>query len=482
MGSPSWGRETMVATSNPLAVEAALWALGEGGTAMDAALASDAVLGLVQPMSTGVGGDLFCLVDDGREVAGLNGSGAAPVALTLDAALAPGAWHDRSPLTVTVPGAVDGWDQLAERYGRLGLGRVLEPARRLAENGYPLGAAASRTWRAEGKRMTDDSPLPRSPAAGERITNPDLATALAAVASGGRDAHYTGGWGKAAVATIEAAGGVLAADDLAAYRGEWVEPISTAYRDHEVLQLPGNGQGAAVLTALNELGVEPLGPASAPDTMARTMLAVRRGMEAAYRHLADPRFVEVPPFWQGRDTVYTAVVAGGMRVSLISSVFMAFGTGIWAAGTFLQNRGLGFSLDPDHPNVVAGGKRPFHTIIPALIRKAGRTNVVYGVVGGPMQPQGQVQVVTHLLDHGMDVQAALDEKRAFWLGGDSLALEPGFAPAVRDALGEAGFDVLADSIGRHWFGVGQVVRIHDDGWLEGGSDPRHDGVAIGNVN
>ncbi|MCU1450085.1 MAG: Gamma-glutamyltranspeptidase, partial [Acidimicrobiales bacterium] len=176
----------MVATSNPLAVEAALWALSEGGTAVDAALASDAVLGVVQPMSTGVGGDLFCLVDDGREVAGFNGSGAAPGALTLGACRDEGPWTDRGPLTVTVPGAVDGWAQLSDRYGRVGLNRVLEPARRLAESGFPLGAAASATWRAESRRWRKGCPLPGRPAPGQRVTNEDLAALLGAIADGGR--------------------------------------------------------------------------------------------------------------------------------------------------------------------------------------------------------------------------------------------------------------------------------------------------------
>src|SRR5438067_4754562 len=218
MGSPSWGRGAMVATSNPLAVEAGLWALSEGGTAMDAALASDAVLGLVQPMSTGVGGDLFCLVDDGREVAAFNGSGAAPAALTLEACCAPGAWHDRSPLTVTVPGAVDGWSQLSKRFGRLGLAKVLEPARRLAQDGFPLGAAGARTWRAESKRWHGAYPAPAQPAAGERITNMDLDATLGAVAVGGRDAHYEGAFAKAAVAAVE----LPAPDDLARHRGRRV--------------------------------------------------------------------------------------------------------------------------------------------------------------------------------------------------------------------------------------------------------------------
>jgi gamma-glutamyltranspeptidase / glutathione hydrolase len=472
----------MVATSNPLAVEAALWALGEGGTAMDAALASDAVLGLVQPMSTGVGGDLFCLVDDGREVVGFNGSGAAPRALTLDACRREGAWGDRSPLCVTVPGAVDGWSQLSERFGRLGLERTTVPARTLAASGFPLGAAASATWRAEDKRMRAESPLPRQPSAGKRITNPDLGATLEDIANGGRDAHYEGAWAKAAVAAAEAADGVLALDDLASHRGEWVDPITTDYRGHTVVELPPNGQGAAVLAALTELDREPLGPARDPETVARTMTAVRHGMAAAYEHVADPRLAAIPPFWEARDTVYIAVVADGMCVSLISSVFFAFGSGIWAGGTFLQNRGYGFSLESGHPNAVEGGKRPFHTIIPGLVRGLGRAETVFGVVGGPMQPQGQVQVLTHLIDHGLDPQAALDEPRAFWLGGDLLAREPGFEDDVDAALRGAGFDVVADPVGSHWFGVGQVIDVHDDGWLEGGSDPRHDGVAVGRLD
>src|SRR5437870_1063638 len=202
--SPSWGRGTMVATSNPLAVEAALWALAEGGTAMDAALASDAVLGLVQPMSSGVGGDAFCLVDDGREVTGFNGSGASPAALTLDACAEAGAWSDASPLTVTVPGAVDAWVQLSERYGRLGLPRVLEPAIDLARSAFPLGRAASRRWRTDSERIAPGCPLPRSPAQGERIANAELAATLQAVADGGRDAHYSGSWARAVVAALEA--------------------------------------------------------------------------------------------------------------------------------------------------------------------------------------------------------------------------------------------------------------------------------------
>src|SRR5438128_5072872 len=232
MGSPSWARGAMVATSNPLAVEAALWALGEGGTAMDAALASDAVLGLVQPMSTGVGGDAFCLVDDGREVAGFNGSGPAPAALTADGCRADGAWHDTSPLTVTVPGGVDAWQQLSQRYGRLGLGRALEPARRLAEEGFPVGRRSAKDWSFSTGRVRAGSPYATAPPAGGRFANPALAETLGAVAGGGAEAHYGARWGKEAVEAVAADGGVLTQDDLIAHAGEWVTPITGAYRGH----------------------------------------------------------------------------------------------------------------------------------------------------------------------------------------------------------------------------------------------------------
>ena len=499
MGSSSWARGSMAATSNPLAAVAALGVLADGGTAMDAALASDAVLGVVQPMSTGVGGDLFCLVDDGREITGFNGSGAAPAALTLDvcaaardaaapadpAASAPGVanWSDGLPdtsaLAVTVPGGVDGWSQLAGRFGRLGLGAVLGPARAVAADGFPVGRVTARAWRGASPRLRPGSPFPAVMRAGQRFANPALADPLAAIAAGGRDAHYEGTWGKQAVDAVAEAGGVLAAEDLAAHRGEWVAPITGSYRDHDVVELPPNGQGAAVLAALARRDDEDPGGPEDPETVVAVMRAVRAGMQAAYRHVADPRVAPVPEFWRARDTVYLAVGADGMAVSLISSNAWGFGSGICAGGAVLQNRGVGFSLDPSHPNVVAGGKRPFHTIIPGLLRRDGRTRWVVGVMGGPMQPQGHVQVMSHLLDHGRDPQAALDAPRARWLGGDLFALETGFPAGVAGAFEAAGLDVLDVPLHPMEAGGGQVVRIHDDGWLEGGSEPRQDGVAFG---
>jgi gamma-glutamyltranspeptidase/glutathione hydrolase len=477
----------MVATSNRLAVEAALWALREGGTAVDAAIASDAVLGVVQPQSSGIGGDAFALVaEPGAPVVGCNGSGAAPAALTLERCLEPDAWHERSPLVVTVPGVVDAWAQLVERYGRLDLGTLLQPAIGLAEHGFPIGRISARDWASMAEHLRPGHGLPEHPVPGQRVTNPALAESLRAIARGGRDAHYTGAWAASAVDAVQRDGGCLALDDLAAHRGEWVVPIEGAYHEHEVLQLPPNGQGAAVLSALARLADAPADDPDDPADVVAVARAIREGMEDANTHVADPRVADVPRVWEddvrqalGRDTVYTAVVADGMAVSLITSVYVGFGSGIHAGGAPLQNRGHGFSLDPAHPNVVAGGKRPFHTIIPGMVRRDGRIDIVYGLVGGPMQPQGHVQVLRHLIDHGLDPQAALDRPRTLWPIGDVLGIEPGYADdaAVRQAASDDGWHVV--EIDERWFGAGQVIRIHPDGWLEGGSDPRHDGAAFG---
>jgi gamma-glutamyltranspeptidase/glutathione hydrolase len=477
----------MVATSNRLAVEAALWALGEGGSAVDAAVAADAVLGVVQPHSTGIGGDAFALVAaPGEPLVGFNGSGPAPAALTLERCVAPDAWYERSPLTVTVPGVVDAWEQLIARYGRLDLSTTLQPAIDLAEHGFPIGRVSARDWSSMAEHLRPGHGLPEHPVPGERITNAPLAESLRAVGRGGRDAHMTGAWGIAAVDAVQRAGGCLALDDLARHRGEWVTPITGEYHHHEVVQLPPNGQGAAVLAALARLAPAPANDPDDPDDVVAVARAIRAGMEDAHAHVADPRVSDVPAFWEtdfpkavARDTVYTAVVADGMAVSFITSVYVGFGSGIHAGGAALQNRGHGFSLDASHPNAVAGGKRPFHTIIPGMVRRDGAVHLVYGLVGGPMQPQGHVQVLRHLIDHGLDPQAALARPRTLWPLADILGIEPGFADdaAVRQAATDDGWQVV--EIDTRWFGAGQVIRVHPDGWIEGGSDPRHDGTAFG---
>jgi gamma-glutamyltranspeptidase/glutathione hydrolase len=259
---------------------------------------------------------------------------------------------------------------------------------------------------------------------------------------------------------------------LSGHRGEWVAPLSVDYRGHQVFQLPPNGQGVAVLA-----GLRALGRTDRPG-LAEVMVAAREAMVQAGRHVADPRHTRVPAFWD-TDTVYTAVVADGMAVSLISSVFHAFGSGLTAAGAVLQNRGCGFSLADGHPNAVAGGKRPFHTIIPGLLRRDGRPGGAFGLVGGPMQPPGQLQLLWRLVDQGLDTQAAIDAPRARWLGRDLLAAEDGIDQETRDDLGRAGFRVLRGPLAPSEAGAAQVVRIHGDGRLEGGADARRDGVASG---
>jgi gamma-glutamyltranspeptidase/glutathione hydrolase len=248
--------------------------------------------------------------------------------------------------------------------------------------------------------------------------------------------------------------------------------VGGGYRDHEVLQLPPNGVGAAVLAGLSELRAVPT------PALADVMLAARSGMQQATSHVADPRHAAIPRFW-APDTVYTAVVADGMAVSLISSVFWAFGSGVSAGGAVLQNRGCGFSLDSAHPNAAGPGKRPSHTIIPALIRRDGRPVAVLGVVGGPMQPQGQLQVIWSLLDRGLDAQAAIDAPRARWLARDLVAVEAGVNPEELAGLRAAGFRVLGGALDPAEAGAAQLIRIDADGWLEGGADSRRDGIAFG---
>ncbi len=283
--SSAWARHAMVSTSSPLAVAAALWALDEGGSAVDAAIASDAVLGVVQPFWTGIGGDLFCLVADGDEVVAFNGSGAAPAGLTLAACQAaaagaapmpewmaadfPATLPDTSALAVTVPGVVDGWVQLSERFGRLPLSRVLEPAARVAADGFPVGRVAAWHWRRAAPKLRPGGPLPHDVDEGDRVANPALAASLRAIAAGGRAAHYEGRWAAEVATAVRAEGGALGEPDLAAHKGEWTTPISGAYRGVEVLQHPPNGQGAAVLAALRALGGQP--PALGDDRLAVLM-------------------------------------------------------------------------------------------------------------------------------------------------------------------------------------------------------------------
>jgi gamma-glutamyltranspeptidase/glutathione hydrolase len=517
----------MVASSQRAATEAGLSILRAGGTAADAAVAVAAALNVTEPTSTGLGGDCFALYFDAetRAVTALNGSGRAPAALSLALLRSQGitALPPYHAHTVTVPGACAGWCDLVARHGSLPMAKVLEPAIRLAEEGFPVAPITAHFWgkgaaRAKGvanfEELTIDG---RAPRAGETFRNPSLGRTLRAIAAGGKEAFYRGEIAAALVRVVQGAGGVMEAADLAGHVSTWDEPISTTYRGMRVWECPPNGQGITALLALNLLegfplkGQDPLGP----DRVHLLVEALRVAFADTRWYVADPRVAKVPvaellskdyatrrralidpkraaadlkrgaPV-AGTDTVYFCVVDGrGNACSFINSNYMGFGTGMvpkgW--GFTLQNRGHCFSLDPAHPNALAPGKRPYHTIIPAMITRAdGSLYAPYGVMGGFMQPQGHVQVAVALLDDDAPLQAAIDRPR-FCIepvdGAVRLQLEEGLPEATTAALRSRGHDVVAGVAGfeRSLFGRGQIIRRDPDGRLTGASDPRADGEA-----
>jgi gamma-glutamyltranspeptidase / glutathione hydrolase len=530
--SPVMGRGGMVATSQPLAVAAGLEILGKGGNAADAAVATAAALNVTEPTSTGIGGDCFALFYEAGtgHLTALNGSGRAPAGLTLDKILAiPGISRDlflppRHPYTITVPGACAGWCDLVERHGLLTVAEVLEPAIRLADEGFPVAPITAYFWQRgaeeqlrhalNGLEMTLDG---RGPKAGEVFRNPGLGKTLRAVAEGGKKAFYQGEIALAIASTVEKAGGCMTLEDLAAHASTWDTPVSTAYQELRLWECPPNGQGITVLIALNILeGFDlPSDPLS-PDRLHLEIEALRLAFADTRWFVADPSMVHVPVEellsrkyavlrrkkihpkrasldqkrgtpQAGSDTVYlTAVDRSGNACSFINSNYMGFGTGIvprgW--GFTLQNRGHNFSLDPGHPNVAAPGKRPYHTIIPAMITRDEPPSLfaAFGVMGGFMQPQGHLQVFLSLAD-GLDPQSALDLPRFCIAGGSAagmVALEEGIPEKTVVALMRRGHEVQClGGWDRALFGRGQIIlRDRKTGVLTGGSDPRADGCAM----
>lgn len=530
--SPVMGRGGMVATSQPLAVAAGLEILSKGGNAADAAVATAATLNVTEPTSTGIGGDCFAVHYEalsGRLTA-LNGSGRAPAVLTLERirktlglsrAESLPAYH---PYTVTVPGACAGWCDLIERHGSLTMAQVLGPAIRLAEEGFPVAPIAAHFWQqgAEGQLRTAPNGREmtlegRGPKAGEIFRNHGLARTLRAVAEGGKQAFYEGQIAGAIASTIQKAGGCMTIEDLAGHTSTWHTPVCTTYRGLRLWECPPNGQGITALIALNILeGFDlPSDPLS-PDRLHLEIEALRLAFADTRWYVTDPSVVPVPvddllskeyaalrrrqihprratldhkrgfPV-AGSDTVYLCVVDRfGNACSFINSNYMGFGTGIVPSGWgfTLQNRGHNFSLDPGHPNALAPKKRPYHTIIPAMITREEPPSLVgcLGVMGGFMQPQGHLQVFLALMD-GLDPQAALDLPRfciSEGTAGGEVALEEGLPDRTVADLMERGHSV-ARAMGweRSLFGRGQIiVRERDTGILTGGSDPRADGCAM----
>lgn len=505
------------ATSHPLAAKVALDILQAGGNAADAAVAAAVLLGICEPQMTGIGGDCFVLLKPAGEerVLGLNGSGAAPAGLEAGALRARGLVS--MPLhgidTVTLPGAVDAFCRLNADWGRLTLAELLAPAIRHAEEGVPVAPRVAFDWAGDAQVLMGDARRfylldGGAPRVGQVFRAPGQAEVLRRIAREGRAGFYEGEVAEDMVASLRALGGCHSLADFAAVRSFYTDPLATAYRGVELLELPPNGQGATALLMLNILShfdlaaLDPLGAERAhleaeaaklahdarnrfiadPDRTSRLGHLLAPETAARLAALIDPRraMADPAPLAEAvhRDTVYLTVVdRDRMAVSLIYSIFWGFGSGLASArfGINFQNRGAGFSLVPGHPNEAAGGRRPMHTIIPGMLAEAGRVTLPFGVMGGGYQPTGHVRFVSNLRDYGMDVQGAIDAPRCF-AAPEGLKVERGYAPEVAARLAAMGHRVLeADEP----LGGAQAVLIRPDGVLEGGSDPRKDGCALG---
>lgn len=529
--SPVLSRRGIVATSQPLAVAAGLEILSKGGNAADAAVGTAAALNVTEPTSTGLGGDCFALYYDAaaRQVSALNGSGRAPAALTIERLRREGFQDELPPFhpyTVTVPGACAGWCDLVEVHGRASMDVLLAPAIRLAEEGFPVAPLTSYFWRRGAEAQLRSAPGGsalaidgRGPYPGEIFRNPGLARTLRKVAEGGKAAFYQGEIAEAIASALQKAGGCMTVDDLAAHHSTWEQPVSTTYRDLRIWECPPNGQGLTALIGLNVLEGFDLGqidPLSA-QRLHLEIEALRLAFADTRWYIADPAFQPAPldlllskeyaaerrrlidpgkatlDHRQGApvassDTVYLSVVdADGNACSFINSNYMGFGTGIVPSGWgfTLQNRGHNFSLDPAHPNSLAPGKRPYHTIIPAMATRAADNDLFasFGVMGGFMQPQGHLQVVVGMADDGLDPQAALDRPR-FCIedgtAGGQVGLELGMPEVTIRELAGMGHPVHPVSgHDRVIFGRGQIIfRDSESGVLWAGSDPRADGCAM----
>ena len=528
----------MAATSHPLVSQVALDILKRGGTAVDAAIAANATIGLMEPTGNGVGGDLFAIVWDAesKKLHGLNASGRSPKSLTLaklreelrkagSSTIPP-----RGPLPVSVPGTVDGWFELHGKFGKLPMKELLAPAIAYARDGFPVTEVIAEGW-VRNARLLKDYPnfagtfMPggRAPAKGEIFRNPLLANTLSAIAEGGRDAFYKGDIAQRIDKYMRANGGYLTAADLAAHRSEWVEPASTNYRGYDVWELPPNTQGIAALQMLNILeayDLRKMGYGS-PEYLHLFVEAKKLAFEDRARHYADPQFASIPlkgllskeyaakrrafirldkaaleypddpkALKQG-DTIYMTVAdAAGNMVSLIQSNYRGMGSGMTpdGCGFILQDRGELFSLQDGHANVYAPGKRPFHTIIPAFVTKDGRPWLSFGVMGGAMQPQGHVQIIVNLIDFGMNLQEAGDAPRVRHDGsseptgevmrdGGVVVFEQGVKPETVKALEALGHKVKVENDGD--FGGYQAILRNAEGVYFGASESRKDGAAQG---
>ena len=518
----------IVATSHPLAAQAGLRMLVAGGNAVDAAIATAACMTIVEPCSNGLGSDAYCILWDGQRLHGLNASGPAPAAWTREffvgkygegaTAPPPRGWD-----SVSVPGAVAAWAALSKRFGKLPFADLMAPATEIAERGYAVPVVVQQKWTLASKVAELVSgpgyaqtflPKGRPPEVGERFTMPHAARALKLIGATKGEAFYRGEIAQAIAAWSKQHGGAMTAADLAAYQPEWVTPLAQDYRGHTLHEIPPNGQGIAAQMALGMLQHFDLAslPIDGPACQHLQIEAMKLAFADVYRFVADERFMEGPPamlldaqylatrarlidpqraqvFGAGYaikgGTIYlSAADESGMMVSFIQSNYMGFGSGVVEPtfGISLQNRGHGFSLDARSPNVVAPGKRPFQTIIPGFLSKDSQPIMSFGVMGGNMQPQGHVQTLVRMLDHGQNVQAACDAPRWRFNQGLEINVERKMPETTREALQALGHQIVGLNDSYMDFGAGQFIWRLGDPAVEGyvaASDPRRDGAAVG---
>jgi len=525
--STAYARNGMVATSQPLAAQAGVAALREGGNAFDAAVTTAAALNVVEPMSTGIGGDAFALyrTADG-DVGAFRSCGGAPADATLGTvrervaersgvdpveATMPGA----GPLAVTVPGTVRGWERLLADHGRRSLSAALDPAIEYATEGFPVSEVIADMWTVAETLFTDDDAREeylldgRSPEPGEVMRLPDLGGTLSTIATEGADAFYEGPLADRIAEAVRERGGLLAATDLADFEPEYVDPVSTTYRGAEVYELPPNNQGLVALEALNVAAELDAGgyDYDSAERVHYFAESLKRAFHDGHHYITDPEFEDVPalgsksyaaeraatvgdragsvsiggpgaPPEDGDTVLLTVADDEGNVVSFINSIFGHFGSGVVVPGTgiTLQNRGSSFSLDPDHPNRIEPGKRPFHTLIPGLVQFDRDDWAAFGVMGGYMQPQGHLQVLANLLDYGMPLQAAMDAPRWRYREDGSLAVEDRFPEGLLPKLARRGHEVVIQPPSA--FGGGQITRL-TEGVVSGATEPRKDGTAAG---
>ena len=508
----------VVATSQPLAAQAGLRMLLSGGNAVDAALATAIALAIVEPTSNGIGSDAFAILWDGERLHGLNASGRSPAALTPDrfagrAAMPRVGWD-----TVTVPGAVSAWVELSGRFGRLPFEHLFEPAIAYARDGFLVAPVTARAWSNASEVYAGFEefrkhflPQGRAPRAGERFRYEEQACTLEHIAKTRGEAFYTGDLASAMARASRDQGGLLSEEDLSSHRVDWVGTLSTGFDGIDLHEIPPNGQGLAALIMLGILRHHPAASASpdSADGLHVQIEAMKLAFADAHRYIADPATMDLVAgdllddgylaeraglidMKRAREPVYgvprrggtvylSAADADGMMVSFIQSNYQGFGSGVVVPGTgiVLQNRGSGFTLEPGHPNQVGGGKRPFHTIIPGFVTRRGQPVLSFGVMGGPMQPQGHAQMVLRIFRHGQNPQAASDAPRWQVRGGLMVEVEQGFTAEALDDLRGRGHQLTVRAFGRtDTFGGAQLVMRIDGGYIAA-SEPRKDGQAVG---